>query len=227
MLAPWKTASQTCHASLKRYNESPYDRYFHFNPSLGRVVHQHLTLSDLMALPEGRLGYKKAAFVRNPYDRAYSGFIQIQRDFQIQPKIPIEPNWIRDLIKAQISENISKVIAAGFDFDTWITLLSEYEIYQPGRNTNLPFHPAHYWTHHNNYVVDFIGKVEKFDEEFFRFCELMELDVPKIQKANISEEISPPQSQYSRYAHRMSRRSLDRINELFARDFELFEYQTL
>ena len=82
LMAPWKTASSTSHATLGHYNESPYDRGFHWNPTLGRVVHQHLTLADLLALPEGQLGYKIGAFVRNPYDRAYSGFMQLQRDFR-------------------------------------------------------------------------------------------------------------------------------------------------
>ena len=117
LLAPWKCASSTCHATLERFNESPYSRFFHFNPHLNRVVHQHLTLSHLGALPEGKLGYKTAAFVRNPYDRAYSGFIQLQRDFQDQPRSDFEHPWVGNLVRAQIAANMERVIAAGFDFD--------------------------------------------------------------------------------------------------------------
>lgn len=228
MLAPWKTASQTCHASLEGYNESRYDRFFHFNTSLGRVVHQHVTLSDLLALPEGNLGYKVAAFVRNPYDRAYSGFIQIQRDFQYQPGNVSQHGWVGDLVKTQIAENMGRVIAAGFDFNAWITALPEYEIFDSGRNTNMPLHPAHYWTHvEGRETADFVGKVENFNTDFHAFCHFVGIETPSIQLENITQREQGTKIGVSRYASKMSRRALDRINDLFAADFEFFGYSKL
>lgn len=227
MLAPWKTASQTCHASLDAYNDSPYDRFFHFNPVLGRVVHQHVTLADLAAMPEGRLDYKLAAFVRNPYDRAYSGFIQIQRDFNDQPRQSVEPQWVGDLIRTQISENMARIIAAGFDFDAWIAALPDYEVFECGRNTNMPLHPAHYWTQCGSREAHFVGKVEHFSHDFAAFCALIDIAVPDIRVQNVTADQPTGSNCYSRYASRMSRKSLDRINDLFARDFELFGYERL
>lgn len=227
MLAPWKTASQTLHASLEPYNESRYQRSFYFNGSLGRVVHQHITLSDYLALPEGALEYKLGAFVRNPYDRAYSGFIQIQRDFQDQPRTPFEP-WVSELVKTQISENMARVIKAGFDFNAWITALPEYEVFDSGRNTNMPLHPAHYWTHvEGRKTADFVGRVENFEEDLRSFCELVGIGMPAIRIENASRVEPTPEISYSRYAGRMSRYALDRINELFVDDFELFGYEML
>lgn len=228
LLSPWKTASQTLHASLHGYNDSPYERSFYFNETLGRVVNQHKTLADVMALPEGIIGYKIAAFVRNPYDRAYSGFLQIQRDFQCQPREAFEPSWVGDLVKAQISENMTRIIKAAFDFDTWIALLPEYEIFDSGRNTNMPLHPAHYWTHvAGRPKADFVGKVESFNEDFSAFCEFVRIEMPLIQIRNATEGEGGAKIGSSKYAGRMSRKSRDKINELFAKDFDIFNYVKL
>ncbi len=56
ILAPWKTASSTIRARLGGYCESPYSTFYHFNPILKRVVHQHLTYADFAALPESAPG---------------------------------------------------------------------------------------------------------------------------------------------------------------------------
>ena len=92
MLLPWKTASQTMVLRLSQYNESPYNRFFYFNAHLNRVVHQHITCADFACLPESKLGYFLASYVRNPYDRAYSGFRQLQKDIKGQrwPRTPPE-----------------------------------------------------------------------------------------------------------------------------------------
>ncbi|MBV8907673.1 MAG: sulfotransferase family 2 domain-containing protein [Sphingomonas sp.] len=228
LLAPWKTASSTCHASLEQFNESSYSRFFHWSPQLSRVVHQHVTLADFLALPEGRLDYKVGAFVRNPYDRAYSGFLQLQRDFSKQPQLEYSPAWIGELVRAQIAENMSRVVQAGFDFNKWIHLLPDYEVYEPGRNTNMVLHPAHYWTHvDGKQRVGFVGKVESFDADFESFCEFAGIETPALSVANVSDV--PDQSAVggTKYAGRMSRAALDRINELFASDFEYFAYDRL
>ncbi len=73
-MAPWKTASSTVAQRLGKYNESSYSLFYEFNPYLNRVVHQHLTRAELASFPEGKGAYRVAAFVRNPYDRVYSGF---------------------------------------------------------------------------------------------------------------------------------------------------------
>ena len=125
MLAPWKTASQTMHARLREYNESRYPRFFYFNRYLNRVVHQHITRAEFDCLPEAKLGYLTAAFVRNPYDRAYSGFRQLQEDIQEQPCRSFPEQWIRDLVRKQLAENYSQLRDAGFQFDAWVALLRD------------------------------------------------------------------------------------------------------
>ena len=41
----------------------------------------------------GRLGYRIAAFVRNPYDRVYSEFMQILREVHKQPPSEFPSPW--------------------------------------------------------------------------------------------------------------------------------------
>jgi hypothetical protein len=170
MLGPWKTASQTTRARLRRYDESQYPTFFYFNTYLNRVVHQHITRAEFECLPEAKLGYLAATFVRNPYDRAYSGFRQLQKDIQEQPSASFPEPWIRDLVRQQLAENFAQLCRAGFQFDDWIALVRDEQVYEIGRNSNFPLHPAHYWFHIGDVrAVDFIGQVETFEADFRRF----------------------------------------------------------
>lgn len=229
IFAPWKTASQTLRLRLARYEESTYSPFFEFNPFLNRVVHQHLTCADYLALPEARLGYFKASFVRNPYDRAYSGFIQLQRDIAEQRTMTFPAGWIRDLVMAQLDEILAALTRAGFDFDTWWAAVPEYLIFEPGRSTNFLLHPAHYWTHVNKApYVEFVGKVEQFEQDFTLLCRRLEIEDAATGNINVS---SPPDAEAAkgpiRYASRMSRASISKINSLFREDFDLFGYDRL
>ena len=95
------------------------------------------------------------------------------------------------------------------------------------RNTNMPFHPAHYWTHiDGKQEVNLIGKVESFELDLQKFCDFVGITRPEITSANLSNETQRLSGSF-RYTDRMSRRSLDRLNELFAKDFEYFQYETL
>ena len=60
MLEAWKTASQTLRARLRDHNESQYPGFFHFNPHLNRVVHQHITRAELQCDPR-RVGERDLA----------------------------------------------------------------------------------------------------------------------------------------------------------------------
>jgi hypothetical protein len=74
-------------------------------------------------------------------------------------------------------------------------------------------------------VVDFIGKVENFEDDFEALC--ARLDVPKPEAVNVNvynDKIPDSLEGRPRYVDRMNRRSIDKVNELFARDFELFGY---
>lgn len=230
MLLPWKTASQTMAARLEPFNESPYSRFFEFNPHLNRVVHQHMTCADYLSLPESKLNYSVSSFVRNPYDRAYSGFRQLQIDIIQQPLAQFSSEWTHELVRRQLAENEAQIGLAGGDFNRWISLLDEGQILEQGRNTNFPLHPAHYWTHlAGKRVADFIGKVENFGADFTRFCDLAGLGhLPEINLNVVELEPSSSLTDLGyRYVDRMNTESIQRINTLFSEDFDLLGYQRI
>jgi Sulfotransferase family len=228
MFRPWKTASQTVHARLKPYDESPYSGFFYFNRYLNRVVHQHITCAEFICLPESKLGYLTASFVRNPYDRTYSGFLQLKRDIQQQPVATFPKPWIHELVIKQLEENRIQLQRANFQFDEWLELVDESQIYEIGRNSNFPLHPAHYWTHvAGENFVSFVGRVEHFETDFQDFLLRVGITGP-IERinANVSNSIDAATDDLSKYkyASLMSVRSIDKINALFAADFEIFGY---
>jgi hypothetical protein len=227
LLLPWKTASSTQIVRLAPYNESPYSLFYDYNIHLQRVVHRHLTCADFAALPESRLGYLVASFVRNPYDRVYSGFLQIRRDIAEQPSARFPTQYVRDLVIRQLEANLAQLSAADFDFDKWMESLRDFQVYEIGHNSSLPLHPAHYWTHlAGQQIAGFIGKVESFEDDFSNLCSMIGIEKPENLKRNVSELGNGETGHNSGYRHlqRMCRRSIDKINDLFRKDFELFHY---
>ena len=230
MLLPWKTASQTMVLRLEHYNESPYDRFFYFNAYLNRVVHQHVTCADFACLPESKLGYFVASFVRNPYDRVYSGFRQLQKDIQEQPFSHYPEPWIRNHVMKQLAEIDAQLCQAQAKFDEWLELVTDEQIYEIGRNTNFLLHPSHYWTHvAGQQVVGFIGRVENFEADFQEFLSCAKIDQGRPLNANVVDlEGGATNNPFGyRYVDRMSVRSIEKINRLFERDFDLFNYERL
>lgn len=228
ILAPWKTASSTIRARLGAYCESPYDTFYDFNPVLKRVVHQHMTYADFAALPEARLGYRTAAFVRNPYDRVYSGFLQLQRDLREQPLASFPDPAVRRLVMGQLADNFAQLSQAAFEFEPWLELVDEHQVLDVGRNSSFPLHPAHYWTHHDGRrAVGFVGRVETFEQDFKRLCRTLGVEPDSNASVNVSaqEEQADPDPNGYRYVQRMSPRALRRINDLFREDFEIFGYR--
>lgn len=225
MLAPWKTASTTSHELLAPYNQSPYPRFHAYNPHLQRVVTQHLTYADFQGLPESRLGYFTASFVRNPYDRVYSAFTQLPRDLERQPQADFPTPWVRALVMAQMSRIASRLAEADFDFDRWWGLVEEHQIHVVG-DTSLPLHPAHYWTGgFGQPQVDFVGKVERYEEDIAAFSDAVGIPPPAERVvANAADDRAVGGDGY-RYAERMSPSSRSKIETLFRKDFELFGYE--
>jgi len=184
--------------------------------------------ADFAALPESRLGYFTAAFIRNPYDRVYSGFRQLQKDLQNQPFAEFPDPDVRRLVMKQLSENFACLCQAGFSFESWLELIDDHLILDVGRNTSFPLHPSHYWTHYDGeQAVDFIGRVETFERDFDRLCERLGIDIESRVNENVDAdeaEIAGDERGY-RYVDRMSSAARRRINELFRDDFELFGYE--
>jgi hypothetical protein len=225
MLLPWKTASSTAYTRLNPFNESPYDRFYDFNPYLQRITHQHLCYSDYLLLPESKLGYRTGAFVRNPYDRVYSGFVQIQRDIQTQPTQQFAKPWVKEQVMRQLSENFAQLAAADFDFNKWVASIADYQVHEIGKNTSFPLHPCHYWTGQGGEnLLDFIGRTETFEPDFETFCKSVGLSGLDRVNVNVTTTIQSS-LKYPRYLEHMSSATISKINTLFSEDFDLFGYK--
>ena len=68
MFLPWKAATNTLAKRFGRHNQGRYHFYV-FEPLLGKLIHRHLTCSDFTALPEARLPFRHATFVRRDRKR--------------------------------------------------------------------------------------------------------------------------------------------------------------
>jgi hypothetical protein len=241
VLTPWRTASGAIRARLGRWCDSPYSAFHEFNPYLNRIVHRHMTYADFACLPESHLGYFCASFVRNPYDRVFSAFLQLQRDFTYKPRAPAASPWVATLVKREAWENYALMHKAGFSFDRWLELMADDQVLECGHNSSFPLHPAHYWTHVNGrQAVDFVGRVERFECDFSALCGRVGIDSGDC--AALRSEASPGRAaapgrpgpsgstdtgKMYKYASCMSARSIARINVLFHADFELFDYAPL
>ena len=227
MLLPWKTGSQTLRARLHGFDRLPYPKFFHFDPFLNWVVRQHLILADFAARPESREGAALAVFVRNPYDRVYSGFQQLIRDVAEQLGWASPAAWIRDLVVEQLPYHGHALGQVRFDVNAWFDALPVHAVVEAGRDTSLPLHPAHYWTHLNGRgAASFAGRVEHFERDFAALCERFAIQGAGTQDVNRSGGgDAAVDARGYRYAGRLSRRTIAKINALFAADFELFGYE--
>jgi hypothetical protein len=229
LLATWKAATSTCHLRLGRYNESPYSRFYYYCPHLWQITHQHITYAQFGALPEAKAGYFTAAFARNPYDRVYSGFLQLQRDIRDQPGATYPSTDVKLAVSRQLAANLQQLAAADFDFDRWLASVDEAQVFDVGRNSSFPLHPSHFWTGADGSVdVDFVGRVERFEADFRQLCGLLDLEPPEElarQNANQSAPMTGGSGFGYRYLHKMSAASIDKIDALFRTDFDLFGYK--
>ena len=125
----------------------------------------------------------------------------------------------------QLADNFAQLAAGDFDFDKWLALIREHQIYEVGRNSSFPLHPAHYWTGiYRQQDVDFVGKVESFEPDFNVFCKQINIISGERKNTNVTDKLLET---HYRYASRMSAASISKINRLFELDFELFGYEKL
>lgn len=198
-----------------------------WNQFTGRVIHQHITLYDFHLLPESKLNYDIAVFVRNPYDRVVSGFNQILKDINNQPRSKFRRNWVHDLVKNQLAENFRDICFSSYDVNEWFINLPKYKIFNIGSDSSLFLHPNHYWTHINQVKsVSFIGRCEEFENDFQLLCKKynIEIDDTNISR-NISNLNARPNEDNYKYLHLLRNETKERRNHLFKDDFHLLDYK--
>jgi hypothetical protein len=229
LLLPWKCASQTLQLRLQAHSKPKYPKLFYYNTFLHRVCQQHLELGGFLALPESKMGYALAVFVRNPYDRVYSGFQQLIRDIKVIPKLQFKNQWVKELVLSDIAENHKTLEEAQYDVNKWFNLVRPYQILESGRNTCFNLYPASYWTHSNGQLIpDFIGYVESFEKYFLKLRNTFGIQCISLDNANVSNPNlkSVDHARYQ-YIDRFDDKTISKINALFHDDFMNFGYKKI
>jgi hypothetical protein len=227
ILLPWKCASQTLRTRLLPYAQEIYPQLFYFNTTLQRVRNQHHTFADYLLLPQSKQGHQVASFVRNPYDRVVSGFMQLCRDASVIPKLRFSDPQLKDFVLDQVAQNTNDLIRSGYNLNVWFLNLSPYKILDNSSATFL-LQPAHVWTHLDNQKISFIGKVENFESDFEKLKSQYGIGTTSLESVNQSGiNIAASPSAPYRYAQQLHSRSVARINDIFSLDFELFGYDKL
>lgn len=228
LLLPWKCASQTLRARLRAHDKLSHPAFFHVNEALGRISHQHLTLASFRALPESTRGYRIAVFVRNPYDRVCSGFMQLRRDVVWQRHAAFPSEAVKATVMRQLDDIALALREARGSASRWFSRLPEEVVLRDGFNTSIPLHPCHCWTHEEGKeAVDFIGHVEQLETDFQRLCREFDLPGATQDSSNVSKLPATMAPGHYRHAGRLDASALARLNRLFAADFACFGYPVI
>lgn len=171
---------------------------------------QHQTIRQFLASPHAGLfdaGYLRFSFVRHPYDRLYSGYVQ-DRFAATQ-----SPRWQRakEPIFQAIGDDFNRYLlehvrhAALFDAWDWICFC--------------PMHAFAYLD--GECVLDFVGRAEAVEAGLAALSARLGVPIAKADDANVNVEPGTA----LKYLDRYDRATLEVVNELYREDFERFGYE--
>ncbi len=239
LFLPQKCATTTLQTRFRSLHQGPVvGAGGYFEPRLGRILSKHVTQVEVESggLLEGRDGYLKAAFARNPYDRVYSWFRWFQRVSVERYQPGGEMDRARALIEAGEDSDGCK---AGFIRRTeWM----REELGKADGDVNAfyranpdAFSRVSDFTHmRGRQVVDWIGYVERFEADFDEFCRRVGLSPQDKADGNRADpqprarciakplEMTPGEHDYLEHFDRATLRC---INSDFAADFSLLGYR--
>ena len=198
-----KCASKTIRLSLGQYTDIGYPK-----PS---PLGQHITINDFFKSNYFDLfeQYFKFTFVRNPYEKLYSSFMQ---DIHAWQSYKIWHSVKKDIFLS-IGENFNRY-------------MQEY-VYESDIKSDwdyIHFCPMHeFATIDNELCLDWFGKAENIENDLQELSKLLNLDIKKHQDANIR---SKPSTNI-KYLDKYTRETITLVNEIYSKDFELFSYPML
>lgn len=174
---------------------------------------EHVTIAKFLSKYDapGRFpGYFKFTFIRNPYDRMYSGFCQDMR---------ASTRW-KQWIDAK--KPIFDVI--GDDFNRY---LLEYVARADIRNAWdwICFCPMVEFTHLNGKpAVDWIGRTESLDNDLETLAGNLGIQLGKVENLNVSVAPDPEDPVRPKYLAHYTHDTIALVNDLYAADFDAFGY---
>jgi len=172
---------------------------------------EHFTIKRFLASEYAPLmeEYFKFTFVRNPYDKLYSGFIQ---DLYAAKSYP---RWIdaKGRLIDEIGDNFNKYMqehVANSD------ILNDWKW--------VCFTPLHAFTHKDGiYRLDWFGRTENLEADLHILSQKLGLAIGNVENKNVRQ---PPLGE-QKYLDKYERRTVELVNDLYAFDFEFFGYEKL
>ncbi len=153
--------------------------------------------------------YRTFTFVRNPYDRVYSAFLQ---DFSVSQRYE---SWSR--LKTPIFDQ------TGNDFGAYMRDHVAHANLSSGAWMN--FCPMVAFTHHDDrMVLDWVGRAETLADDVERLGVFLGVTPEPVARYNdLGQRVgaAPVEGKYRRY---FARDAVEQINELYRADFEAFDY---
>ncbi|MGQ4660261.1 sulfotransferase family 2 domain-containing protein [Lysobacter sp. F6437] len=199
-----KCASATIRKSLAEFSDVgwPVSNY-----------QQHVPIDNFLESEEGGLAneYFKLTFVRNPYDRIYSGYLQDRYAADNYPRWTTVKKPIFDRIGDDFSTYFNEfVVPADAKRDwQWICFCPMYEFAQSTSG---------------HIGVDFVGRAENVEQDLALLGERLGLPIRKATDENVRGQ---PCTTKPKYLDRYDSTTIQAVNELYERDFRQFGYPML
>lgn len=199
-----KCASATVRQSLAPYTDIGYP--------VTKGGTQHVTIEAFLASEHAALwdqGYLRFSFVRNPYDRLYSGWLQ-DRFAATQ-----SPRWRQ--AKAAIFER------TGDDFGRYVVEHVRHadRLHAWDWICWCPMHA--FVCRDGRPALDFVGRAEDVEAGLAELSRRLGVPIAKAVDANVNV---PPATGLKHLEH-YDRATVELVNELYAEDFSLFGYAKL
>lgn len=202
-----KCAGTSIRSVLKAYDST--DSYYwgsRYLEKLNRLVDMaHITyeIATKILKHETLEKYFKFCFVREPYDRLYSAFLEHKA--HNPDKHILEENFNLYMQKNLNEENIHNNIRY------------------------VHFTPMYYYTHYKqNRAVDFIGTIENLKQDFQAISKRINLKNIKLEHKNVKGDNKIHTENWTyKYLDKFEAKTINLINKLYAKDFEYFNYKML
>ena len=200
-----KAAGSSIRSALARYDDRD-NFYWHHedNIKLSRVVDKaHITLDDFSVYPDAPLldDYFVFGFVRNPYARVYSAFLERNSQLGINGEIDFN-QFVRD----ELNE-----INIRFDWK-FVHFCPQFHFFYRGGKCR----------------ADFIGRLESLGRDFPRVINLANLDpdvdLPYLNRRTTDGSHGKGLTDVSEYLEKYDPTALAVVNRLYDRDFVYFGY---
>lgn len=231
LMLPQKCGSSTLSNRLHAIHDvENYGVRAQFIPELGKSIGKHIPLEDAFRTEafRTRYSYLKACFARNPYDRAYSWF-----------------EWWREASPKTIKKVRAKLETPEHRGDPGLELIlanarkrtrlleqvdHDYSRFLEETSGQLP--PVSRFTHYKGRrVVDFVGHLERFEQDFEALCRKIEFEEAGARSRNTrgtNRVLGDPtllERDQHKYLDRYSAKAVKLVNEQYATDFLLLGHR--